>query len=301
MERGQGGFTADGFFNLQAHGPASDTPGPFIADTVQPALDVDGSGGSGGVFLDTIDGPDPVTGNFCGFFGGGAADACSGLILWRMSNPIGHDVGGPAPTLTGTFVPTKPYVFPDPANQPSCGTCVDANDLRIGATPVVRDGVMYGSWGTNLSNGTQVVPAVEWGQVDLRRPATSSETGYYSLAGDAAATFPAVMPDSHGNVVMLFYRMSSTVFPETRFIVKRGDGNFHGLGTLLKAGETSYRPQLCGTGTPPAVCRWGDFSAISFDGQGSIWFAGQYANALQLGPPQNGRNWGTWIGAVRAS
>ena len=25
------------------------------------------------------------------------------------------------------------------------------------------------------------------------------------------------------------------------------------------------------------------------------------ANALNLGPPQNGRNWGTWIGAVRAS
>ena len=73
------------------------------------------------------------------------------------------------------------------------------------------------------------------------------------------------------------------------------------MGTLLKAGETSYRPQLCGTSTPPTVCRWGDYSAISFDGRGSIWFAGQYANALDLGPPQNGRNWGTWIGAVRAS
>jgi hypothetical protein len=297
MERGQAGFTAQGFFDLQAHGPAA----TFIADTVQPALDVDGSGGPGQVFLDTIDGPDPVTGNFCGFFGGGADDACSGLILWRMSNPIGHDSGGPAPTLTGTLVPTRSFVFPDPANQPSCSACVDANDLRIGATPVVRNGVMYGSWGTDLSNGTQIVPAVEWAELDLRGPATSSRTGYYSLSGDAAATFPAVMPDSHGNVVMLYDRMSSTVFPETRFIVKHGNGNFHGLGTLLKAGESSYRPQLCGTGTPPTVCRWGDFSAISFDGQGSIWFAGQYANTLNLGPPQNGRNWGTWIGAVRAS
>src|SRR5262249_14778123 len=107
MERGQGGFTAEGFFNLQAHGPGRS----FIADTVQPALNVDGSGGAGQVFLDTIDGPDPVTGNFCGFFGGGAADACSGVILWRMSNPIGHDSGGPAPGLAGTLVPTKPFVF----------------------------------------------------------------------------------------------------------------------------------------------------------------------------------------------
>jgi hypothetical protein len=301
MERGQGGFTADGFFNLQAHGPASDTPGPFIADTVQPALDVDGSGGTGQVFLDTIDGPDPVTGNTCGFFGGGTADACSGLILWSMSNPTAHDAGGPSPALTGTLVPTRPFVFPDAADQPSCGACVDANDLRIGTTPVVRDGVMYGGWGTDLSNGTQIVPAVEWAQVDLRRPTTSSRTGYYSLSGDATASFPALMPDAHGNVVMLFDRMSSTVFPETRFIVKRGDANFHGVGTLLKAGESSYRPQLCGTGTPPTVCRWGDYSAISFDGRGTIWFAGQYANTLDLGPPQNGRNWGTWIGAVRAS
>ena len=301
MEHGQGGFTAEGFFNLQAHGPASDAAGPFIADTVQPALNVDGSGGPGQVFLDTIDGPDPVTGNFCGFFGGGAADSCSGLLLWRMSNPIGHDSGGPAPALTGTFVPTRPFVFPDPADQPSCSVCVDASDLRISATPVVRNGVMYGGWETGLSNGTQVVPAVEWAQVDLRHPATSSQTGYYSLSGDAAASFPALMPDGHGNVVMLFDRMSSTVFPETRFIVKRGDANFHGVGTLLKAGETSYRPQLCGTGTPAFVCRWGDYSAISFDGQGSIWFAGQYANTLDLGPPQNGRNWGTWIGAVRSS
>lgn len=300
MERGQGGFTAAGFFNLQAHGPASTTAGAFIADTVQPALNVDGSGGSAGVFLDTIDGPDPVTGNSCGLFGGGAADACSGLILWRMSNPIGHDLGGPAPTLTGTFVASRPFVFPDPADQPSCSACIDASDLRISATPVVRDGVLYGGWETALSNGTQIVPAVEWAQVDLRRP-SRSQTGYYSLSGDAAATFPALMPDSHGNVVMLFDRMSSAVFPETRFIVKRGNANFHGVGTLLKAGETSYRPQLCGTGTPPTVCRWGDFSAISFDGQNSIWFAGQYANALNLGPPQNGRNWGTWIGAVRAS
>jgi hypothetical protein len=301
MEAGQGGFMADGFFNLQAAGPASATTGPFIADTVQPALNVDGSGGGDQVFLDTIDGPDPVTGHFCGFFGGGADDACSGVILWRMSNPIGHDSGGPAPTLTGTLAPTMPFVFPSAADQPACSMCVDANDLRIGATPVVRNGVAYAAWGTNLSNGMQVVPSVEWAQVSLRHPTTSSQSGYYSLSGDEAASYPAVMPDSKGGVVMLFDRMGSAVFPETRVIVKHGGSNFHGLGTLLKAGESSYRPQLCGTGTPPFVCRWGDYSAISFDGQGSIWLAGQYANTLNLAPPQNGRNWGTWIGAVRAS
>jgi hypothetical protein len=300
MELGQGGFTADGFFNLQAHGPGTTAAtGPFIADTVQPALNLDGNR-SAEAFADTLDGPDPVTGHFCGFFGGGAADACSGLILWQMTNPIGHDSGGAPPLLTGSYVPSKPFVFSPPADQPSCNVCVDASDLRISATPVVSHGVMYAAWETALSNGTQIVPSIEWAQVEIGSPGTvdSSKTGYYSLSGDAAASYPALMPDGHGRIVMVFEHMSHSVFPETRFIVKDEGGNFRGAGTLLKAGETSYRPQLCGTGTPPVVCRWGDYSATSFDGAGTVWFAGEYANALNLGPPQNGRNWGTWIGAL---
>jgi hypothetical protein len=217
-----------------------------------------------------------------------------------MTNPTGHDFGGAAPVLTASVAPTKPFVFPPPADQPSCKTCIDASDLRISETPMVRDGVLYAGFGTALSNGTQVVPSVEWAQVNIFDP-DSTRTGFFSLSGDAAASFPALFPDGRGHVVMLFEHMSGTVFPETRLIQKSIGGNFHGLGTLLKAGEGNYRPQLCGTGTPPTVCRWGDFSAASFDGQDRIWFSGEYANTLQLGPPQNGRNWGTWIGAVRAS
>src|SRR5260370_19444673 len=95
------------------------------------------------------------------------------------------------------------------------------------------------------------------------------------------------MPDSHGNVTMLFERMSHTVFPETRYIVKAGGSNFSGTGTLLKAGENSYRPQLCGTGVHPFVCRGGDFSATSFHGAGGILFAGGDAEPLNPRPPQH--------------
>ncbi len=303
MERGQGGFIADGFFNLQATGPGiTAATGPFIADTVQPVVNIDNSGGSGQVFVDTLDGPDPVNGNFCGFFGGGAADSCSGLALWRMTNPTGHDHGGAAPRLTGTYVATKPFVGSPTfsvvaADQPSCNRCVDSLDLRITATPMLRNGVVYAAWETGLNNGTQTVPSIEWAQISLSGEG-SNGNGYYNLSGDTAVSFGALMPDSHGNVTMLFERMSHTVFPETRYIVKAGGSQFTGTGTLLKAGENSYRPQLCGTGTHPFVCRWGDFSATSFDGAGGIWFAGEYANTLNLGAPQNGRNWGTWIGAI---
>ncbi len=96
---------------------------------------------------------------------------------------------------------------------------------------------------------------------------------------------------------------SVRVFPETRYVVKpAGQSNFRTPGNLLKAGESSYRPTLCGTSALP-VCRWGDFEAASFDGAGHIWFAGEYANQFQgvNTPPAWGRNWGTWMGAIAAS
>ncbi len=291
MERGQANFTPAGFFNLQAQGPG----GAFLADTVQPVLNLDG--GSAGVFVDTFDGPDPVTGNLCSMPG----DACSGLAVWRFSNPTGHDRGGPAPFLTGTRVDTKPFIFPQAADEPGCTQCVDANDLRIGATPVQRNGIISAAWGTGLDNGTQIVPGIEWAQFGAFGGPGLARSGYYNFSGDIAATYPAVMPGDDGSLVMLFDRMGSSINPETRFVVRRGFfGDFQGSGQLLKAGEAPYRPGICGVVVSP--CRWGDYSAVSVDGRTNrVWFAGQYANSF-IDPnasPVFGRNWGTWIGAVR--
>ena len=298
MERGQGGFTADGFVNLRGNGPGLTTKtGPFLADTPNPALNVDTSAGGTEVFVDLLDGPDPVSGHGCT----SAADSCKGLILWKMTNPIGHDHGGSAPKLTGTYVPDiKPYVFSPPADQPSCNHCVDVLDLRVTATPVVRDGNVYAAWETAINNGTQIVPGIEWAQVRIAGAGgeNSAESGYYNFSGDTAVSFPALMPDGHGNLVMLFDLMSHNVFPETRFVIREGDGQFTGAGVLIKAGESSYRPELCGMAI--RVCRWGDFSASSFDGEGGIWLAGEYANHYDgiPNPPAFGRNWGTWIASA---
>jgi hypothetical protein len=300
MERGQGGFTADGFFNLRATGPGiTAATGPFLADTVQPALNLDSSAGGAEVFVDTFDGPDPVSGHNCTT----AASSCQGLALWRLTNPVAHDRGGRAPDLTGTYVPSvRPYVFTPPADQPSCSQCIDASDLRISGTPVVRDGTVFAAWETAIDNGTQIVPGIEWTQVRLANAgsASSARSGYYNFSGDAAAVYPALMPDARGNLVMAFDYMSHTVFPQSRYIVRQsGQSQFTGPGVLLKAGESSYRPTLCGTASLP-VCRWGDYSAASSDGRGTTWFAGQYANQAgnPTSPPAFGRNWGTWIGAV---
>jgi hypothetical protein len=308
MEIGQAGFKADGFFNLQGTGPGT-TPatGPFLADTVQPTLNLDNSAGvTSETFVDTMDGPDVMTGHFCGFLGGGFHDSCSGLVVWTMANPILHDngSGGAAPTLTATLVPTAPFLVSVPANQPSCNLCIDVLDLRVTGTPVIRNGVIYGAWETAINNGnnsSHPTPGIEWAQVSLADHSTT--TGYYSFSNDVAASFGTLMPDAQGNVTMLFEHMGHKVFPETRYIVKAaGDANFSGPGNLLKAGESSYRPTLCGTKALP-VCRWGDFEAASFDGSGHIWFAGEYANLFQgvNTPPAFGRNWGTWLGAIAAS
>jgi hypothetical protein len=300
MERGEGGFTADGFFNLRASGPGTGT-GSFLADTVQPALSLDGSAHGAEVFVDTFDGPDPVSGHACT----SAADSCRGLALWRLTNPVAHDHGGSPPVLTGTYVPgVRPYVFSPAADQPSCNQCIDPSDLRVSATPVVRDGTVFAAWETALDNGTQIVPGIEWAQVRLANAggASSARSGYYNFGGDTAVVYPGLMPDESGNLVMVFDLMSHTVFPQTRYIVRRaGQSQFTGAGVLLKAGESSYRPTLCGTAIP--VCRWGDYSATSTDGEGTIWFAGQYANQASdpTSPPAFGRNWGTWIGAVSSS
>lgn len=300
MENGSAHFKADAFFNLQAAGPGTTAKtGPFFADTVQPAMNLDASGGTSESFVDTLDGPDPVNGHGCT----SAADSCSGLALWTMTNPTAHDSGGAAPTFSAKYVATKPFVFPPAQNQPSCSHCVDGNDLRTPGTPMLRNGVIYTAWDTALNNGTAVVDATEWAQVT---PASASATtGYYNFSGDASASYPALLPDSEGNVLMVFEHMSSTVFPETRYIIKSADDdNFHGSGVLLKAGEGSYRPSLCGSLQPDGshfVCRWGDFEAASWDGDGHIWFAGEYANTLNPNAPQFGRNWGTWIGAINAS
>src|SRR5437773_788912 len=212
MEAGKAHFTADGFFNLRGTGPGTTRTGPFLADTVQPTINLDSSTGTSETFVDTMDGPDVMTGHFCGFFGGGFADACSGLVVWTLANPIGHDSGGAAPTLTGQLVPTAPFVVNVPADQPSCNLCIDADDLRIPATPVVRNGILYGAWGTAMDSGNSSphpTPGIEWAQVGLSDLATT--TGYYSFSGDEAATYPAVLPDASGNVTMIFDHMGHTV------------------------------------------------------------------------------------------
>ena len=204
------------------------------------------------------------------------------------------------PSLTFAYVgDTKAYSFAPPADQTTCTECIDSSDLRISATPVVRDNNLYAAWETGVNNGTQVVPGIVWSQLNVRTLGNGGilavQTGgrYYNFSGDNAVIYPALMPDNAGNLFMVFDRTSSAVNPEVRLTMRHGN-NFLSPGLLIKAGEAPYRATRCGVDIP--VCRWGDYSATSYDGfsTNNVYFAGQYANA-----PTFSRNWGTWIGRVR--
>ena len=281
--------TSHGFFNFTVTGPA----GTFLVDTVQPAETIAaGAGPSAELFVDTFNGFDPVTNHGCT----SAADACTGLAVWAFSNR-----GEGAPSLSFAYVPnTKAYVFAPPANQTTCKQCIDSGDLRISATPIYRDGALYAGWETGVRNDTQVVPGIVWSKVrthiaDGRVTSASQERGdYFNFSGDAGVVYPALMPDSRGNLFMVFDDMSSAVNPEVRLTALHGDGSFASPGLLIQPGQAAYRASQCGTVIP--VCRWGDYSATSYDGfaHDDVFFLGQYAN----NSPVNIRNWGTVIGKV---
>jgi hypothetical protein len=279
--------TAPGFFNLTVTGPA----GSFQVDTVQPTLvEAEDDGPGADLFVGTFNGFDTVSGHTCS----SDADSCRGLGVWALHT--GEDGG--SLRLSFAYVGnTKAYSVAPAADQPSCTQCIDSNDLRIGATPVFRTGLLYVSWGTGLDNGTQVVPGIVWSEVstsldDGRLVRASQVRGdYFNFGGDDAVIYPALMPDGHGNLFMMFDHMSSTVNPEVRLTALHGNGTFASPGVLVKAGEAPYRAGVCGHRVP--VCRWGDYSATSLDGfdDGHIWFAGEYANASGFRV-----NWGTFIG-----
>src|SRR5260370_42348919 len=92
------------------------------------------------------------------------------------------------------------------ANQPGCDQCTDALDVRSTGTPVVRNGILYGTWDTAIGGGSPALPGIEWAQVNLSHlgSGNAAQTDYYNFSGTAPATFGTAMADSQGDVVMLF-------------------------------------------------------------------------------------------------
>lgn len=261
--------TAYGFTNL--------TVGNVLIDTVQPVdgLFANNQGPGAGLFISAFNMNGDPNGNNC------FSSPCSGLSVWAMNNP-----GMPSATLTGVYVPTSSYISPPNADEPGCSQCVETIDNRITATPPFAHGDISFSLDTAVQNNSQIVPAIFWGQVTPQFingqlvGANLYQSGYFGFQGDQDASFGALLPDTAGNLIMVYDTMSSTLNPSAAYTARRVGyvlGSFHDAGKFLQKGIV-----------PTTNSRWGDYEATSFDGAGHLWIADEYSGS--------NADWATAIG-----
>ena len=267
---------------VTAFGKTDPTLNSTPLDTVQPVLAESlGVGGPlGGQFIASED---------INFGGGGCStSACSGVVVFSMGNP-----GFSNDTVSTMFVPTSNYSLPPNGDEPGCSGCIATNDTRIAGTPVWHNGLITFALNTAVNNGTQVVPAIFWGQIAVFlnddttiQSASVFQSGYLVFNGDGAAYYGSPESDSDGDVIMPFGYSDSATNPEISYTSRRvtfAPGTFHDGGVVLQSGKGEY------LGT-----RWGDYSAASpglipFTNQ--VWFSGEYSTASG--------DWSTWIGTTK--
>ena len=259
--------------------------GGISVDTVQPveAQAAKGGGPRAGLFISSFDFNGDPFGDNC------FSTSCVGYVVWALSNPGTSSTG-----LTAALASGARYIVPPNADEPGCSQCIETLDTRISATPVWHNGLISFALETGVNNGSQIVPSILWGQVfaSLNDNGTLSsasvfQNGYLVYGGDSAASFGALMPDTDGNLFMVFEFMSSSTNPEVAYTARRVTfplGSFHDGGFILRAGNAAT-----------SNSRWGDYEATSYDGTANndVWFSGQYSAA--------NHDWSTFIGKDKFS
>lgn len=248
--------------------------GKTMIDSLQPVL---------------VEGPSPAAGLFAGSFniesgGGNCLDGCSGINVYAMADAL------TAPKFTYKQASSMNYSLAPLADQPGCMDCLETFDTRITQTPVYAGGLITFALNTGVKNGTQVVPATYWGQVQTVLSGTTIQSakmfqqGLLSFAGDQAAIYGAAMPDASNDVAIVFDTMSKSINPGSEYAVRVHTD-------LLGTFET---PQFLKHGqTATGDTRWGEYSAVGFEGKATdqIWLAGEYG-AL-------GGDWATQLAALQ--
>ena len=169
---------------------------------------------------------------------------------------------------------------------------IDNGDDRI-LDAVWRNGSLWfaASSGCIFSGPDPAIrTCVKLTQIDTTTNAVLQDT-YFGALG-AYSYFPALKTDGAGNLVFVFTRSASTLFPQVRVAGRLTSDplNTIGASVLLKAGEIAYNPPAA-PGEPPY--RWGDYSGAAIDPTDAsrIWVVGEYSKNDGF------IQWGTWIGS----
>jgi hypothetical protein len=215
-------------------------------------------------------------------FPSGSAPTQDSVTLWSLTDPL------TSPTLTSRKVAVDPYGLAPNAPQ-SSGAALESGDVRV-LNAVSRGGSVWAAFSTSHDWGDGAgVASCRWLQVN----ATSGAVIQQGIFGARKLHYfyPAVMPDTNGNMTMVFCRSGPSEFASIRY---SGRNSSDPAGTLqssalLKSGEASY-VGLDGAGRN----RWGDYAGIAIDQADGrlVWFYSMYAAT-----PAN--TWGTWVGSAR--
>lgn len=203
------------------------------------------------------------------------------LSLWSLQNPT------TVPALTRKTITVSPYSLPPDAAQKGGGAPLDSGDVRA-LNAVFRGGSVWCAITTAHNFGAGNVSAVQWFQINAAA-ATLTQQGIYG-SGGFHYYYPGVMPDSNGNMTMVFSRSSSTAFASILYTGRKAadpPGTLQ-ASALLKAGTANY-VKLDGLGRN----RWGDYAGVGSDPADTlrVWLYSMYAVA--------GNNWATQVGASK--
>jgi hypothetical protein len=208
----------------------------------------------------------------------------SKLSLWSLTNTLAN------PSMTLKTIDTTPYALPPDSIQKGGGTPLDTGDVRI-LNAVFRGGSVWCSLTTRENWGeVDNVSAIHWFQIEAATPSLVQQAIYGGKK--AFYSYPAVMPDNNGNMIMVFSRCGSTEFGSVFFTGRQasdplgtlrpslkliaGTANYLGLD---KSGRNRWETTLESQATPP-ILDWSGF----------------YSLFAQKKPPSG--MWATWIGSA---
>jgi hypothetical protein len=203
------------------------------------------------------------------------------LTLWRLTNPT------TAPVLVKFTATTSAYSLPPDAVQKGGGVPLDTGDVRV-LNAVFRGGSVWCALTTAHNWGGGNISAIHWFQLNAS-VGTLIQQGIYGASG-FAYFYPAVAPDSNGNMAIVFSRAGSTEFASIRYSGRKSadpPGTLQGSAQLI-AGVANYQA-LDSSGRN----RWGDYAGIGNDPADTLrtWFYSMYAAV--------GNKWATQVGSSK--
>ena len=202
------------------------------------------------------------------------------ITLWRVSNPLAAE-----PSLRKKGVTVSSFRMPPDAQQKGSKIPLHTLDAGFRANLVFRDGYLFTvhtiaqDWGAGNVAALRIYQLGTDGRVLQEITYGSDRLSYF---------YPAIMPDTRGNLVLVFNRSGQSEFVGIHFTGRKANQPLGKLenSSALKVSTSSYLA-LDDSGRN----RFGDYSGIALEQDDSIWIFGEFA--LDSG------SWATQIGRVK--